>query len=165
MLATWLGTSHQWGILMASSMSGWRLQIEPFLFPESSCSGHPPILPAWLLANQHFIKPVQLTNLYRVQDNCLTAPLLLNSSHLYFPPDSFSFCLSLEKNRLLRDNNQTWQNKIHYDEAKIIILKLDMKAEQNRKKHSWTEGRVPRAGKRVRDPLFLIIRSSIKTLS
>ena len=32
-----------------------------------------PILPAWLLVNQHFIKPIQVTNLYRVQQHFLTA--------------------------------------------------------------------------------------------
>ena len=33
-----------------------------------------PILPTWLLVNQCFIKPIQVTNLYRVQDHCPTAP-------------------------------------------------------------------------------------------
>ena len=48
---------------LASSASGWWLQTESFLFLEFSCSCCPtstsclgtlPILPAWLLANQHF---------------------------------------------------------------------------------------------------------------
>ena len=32
-----------------------------------------PILSAWLLANQHFIKQVQETKLFSVQDHCSTA--------------------------------------------------------------------------------------------
>ena len=32
-----------------------------------------PILPAWLLASQRFSKPIQVTNLYTVQDHCPTA--------------------------------------------------------------------------------------------
>lgn len=33
----------------------------------------PPIHPAWLMANQHFIKPIRGANLYHVQENCFTA--------------------------------------------------------------------------------------------
>ena len=33
----------------------------------------PPILPVWLPANQHFIKLIQVANLYSVQDHCTTA--------------------------------------------------------------------------------------------
>ena len=33
----------------------------------------PPMLPAWLLANQHFIKPIRVTNLCSVQKHYPTA--------------------------------------------------------------------------------------------
>lgn len=42
------------------------------------------------------------------------------------PPNLPTFCLLLENNRFLRDNNETCQNRIQYDEAKIVVLKLDM---------------------------------------
>ena len=69
---------------LASSVSGLQLQTESFLFLEIFCSCHPastsclvapPIHPAQLLGNQHFIKAIQLINLYRAQDHCLTALL------------------------------------------------------------------------------------------
>lgn len=46
-----------------------------------------------------------------------------------FPPDPLTLCLSLEK-RLLRDSNQTWQNKILQNEAKTFILTLDRATQQ-----------------------------------
>lgn len=44
-----------------------------FSFQNSLSMITPPIQPAWLLSNQHFIKPVQMKNLYKVQDNCPAA--------------------------------------------------------------------------------------------
>ena len=52
---------------LASSVSGWWLTL---CLPSSQNSLSlvpPPILPAWLLANQHFIKPTWVTNFYSVQ--------------------------------------------------------------------------------------------------
>lgn len=46
-----------------------------------------------------------------------------------FPPDPLTLCLSLEK-RLLRDSNETWQNKILQNEAKTFILTLDRATQQ-----------------------------------
>lgn len=72
--------------------------------------------------------------------------ILSVSPHFLSHLDPLLFCL-LEMNRLLRDNNQTKQDKIQ-DQMKPIISKLD-KARQPKKNN-------PRKGTRIRDPLFYI---------
>ena len=64
----WLEKSH-----LASTVSGWWLCL--FL---SSCQNYPglvspPILPAWLLGNQRFIKPIAVKNPYCIQEYYPTA--------------------------------------------------------------------------------------------
>lgn len=77
----------------------------------------------------------------------LRLPLILSVSPLFLSHlDPLLFCL-LEMNRLLRDNNQTKQDKIQ-DKTKPIISKLD-KTSQPKKNN-------PRKGTRIRDPLFYI---------
>lgn len=77
-----------------------------------------------------------------------------STPHLLFILDLLPFSLSLEKYRLLRDNNKTWQNKIQWSEAKTVIPTLDMATQMVEK--------VPRTGKRIRDPLILRVRNHIK---
>jgi hypothetical protein len=55
----------------------------------------------------------------------LTVPLYVPS-----PLDFLPFCLLLEKNRLLRNNNQTGENNISDDEAKTLILKFSSATQQ-----------------------------------
>jgi hypothetical protein len=54
--------------------------------------------------------------------------LLDSSSFLPVPPYPLPFCLLLEKNNLLRDNNHMTKE----DEAKTIILKLNMATQQEK---------------------------------
>lgn len=59
-----------------------------------------PVLPAWLLANQHFIKPEQVAKLYRVQEHHSTAPV---DYHLCFSP----MCKDKDWDNHLLLNNKT----------------------------------------------------------
>ena len=65
MLATWLGTLFGEAVTSCFFCGCVTTADQAFLFPEFSCSHHPastsclvvtPILPAWLLANQHLFK-------------------------------------------------------------------------------------------------------------
>ena len=73
-LVTWLGTFYHWSILILLPL---HLSEDCRLSPSSSQNSPvlttAPIHPVWLLVNQHFIKQIQETNLYRVQDHCPTA--------------------------------------------------------------------------------------------
>ena len=60
----WLGTFPQYSIITLILCIYWQLSNSALLLPTILSLVAPPILPAWLLANQHFIKPIQVTNLY-----------------------------------------------------------------------------------------------------
>lgn len=79
----------------------------------------------------------------------LHSPKFLSTSLL---PGSLPFCFPLEKSRPPRDNNQTGQNRIQWDKAKALLLRLDTVT--NRRK------RGPRADKRVRDTSPSLLRFS-----
>ena len=70
----WLGTFYQGGILTLLPLdlgADCRLSLSTSQKPPILLAL--PLLPAWILANQHFIKAIQVTNLYKVQDHCPTA--------------------------------------------------------------------------------------------
>ena len=70
LLAMWLGTFYHWGILILHPLLGDGYTLSSF---QSSILVALSVIPAWLLANHDFIKPIQVTNLYKVQDYCTTA--------------------------------------------------------------------------------------------
>ena len=79
-LATYLGIFYQWIILVLHPLClGEECTLSLSSSQDSPVLVAPSILPAWLLTNQCFIKPIQVTNLCRVQDHCTTAPK--NLSH------------------------------------------------------------------------------------
>ena len=82
MLATWLWTFYKRGILILLLLClvttvDWAFSLPRILLfslpTSTSCLVILPILPVWLLANQCFIKTIQVTNLYRIEDHCSTA--------------------------------------------------------------------------------------------
>ena len=70
LLAMWLGTFYHWGILILHPLLGDGYTLSSF---QSSILVALSVLPAWLLANHDFIKPIQVTNLYKVQEYCPSA--------------------------------------------------------------------------------------------
>ena len=74
MLATWPGTFSQQGIVILLPLHlAWDfISAFPLARILLVCLS---ILPAWLLANQHFMKPIRVTNLYSVQEHYPTADL------------------------------------------------------------------------------------------
>ena len=70
---------------LASSVSGWWLNL--YLSSSQKFFGMV-AFPAWLLSNQHFIKPIWVTNLYSVQENYPAAYTHSHTqtAHYTFPP-------------------------------------------------------------------------------
>ena len=70
----WLGTFYQPDILTLLPLHlGYDCGLSLSSFKNSAVLIALPILPAWLLTNQHFIKPIQVTNLYSVHEHYPTA--------------------------------------------------------------------------------------------
>ena len=87
-LITWLGTLYQQSIPTLLPLCLDELQIESFLFPEFSysccptsisCLVVPPVLPAWLLAIQSFVKTMQVTVYKTLSHSSLFLHFLIGS--------------------------------------------------------------------------------------
>lgn len=103
---------------LASSVSGRQLHLYFFSSQNSSLVALP-ILLARLLANQHFIKPICLTNIYSVQDTINpTAQDIQHSICNSYKPKrktNYNFPMSSKKNLyhqgLRMVNGTLWRNR------------------------------------------------------
>ena len=87
---------------LTSSVSGWQLTLYLSSSQNSLSLVTLPILPAWLLANQCFIKLIRVTNLYSVQEHYPIAGLWTQTFD--FPPPLY--CYLYQTHHSLRPDAQ-----------------------------------------------------------